>query len=157
MSTTPTAAAPRTTLAVGATLGPGEVLQAVGYGQTLTMQTDGNLVQRYLPATRADVLARLEVAALAAPEGAWVDAVGYDQRPLGRHLTRHDLDTVAHGRRLLLVHTSGHGHLVDSATCAGIAEPGGGWPGGVVRDARGAPTGLFLEDATELVTARRIP
>lgn len=52
-ATPPPTAAPRTTLAVGATLGPGEVLQAVGYGQTLTMQTDGNLVQRYLPATRA--------------------------------------------------------------------------------------------------------
>lgn len=105
----------------------------------------------------AAVLARLEVAALAAPDGAWVDAVGYDQRPLGRHLTRHDLDTVAHGRRFLLVHTSGHGQLVDSATLAEIPEPGTGWPIGTVRDEHGAPTGLFLEEATELVAALRTP
>lgn len=105
----------------------------------------------------AAVLARLEAAALAAPAGAWVDAVGYDQRPLGRHLTRHDLDPVAHGRRLQLVHTSGHGQLVDSATFADIPVPAGGWPAGVVLDADGDPTGLFMEDASELVTALRIP
>jgi predicted amidohydrolase YtcJ len=107
--------------------------------------------------TVPDVLARLDAAALAAPDGSWVDAVGYDQRPLGRHLTRHDLDTVAHGRRLHLVHTSGHGTLVDSATLAAIAEPADGWPAGVVLDATGAPTGLFLEEATGLVAALRVP
>ncbi|MHA3704626.1 amidohydrolase [Jatrophihabitans sp. YIM 134969] len=105
----------------------------------------------------AEVLARLEATALAAPPGAWVDAVGYDQRPLGRHLTRHDLDPVAHGRRLLLVHTSGHGQLVDSATLAAVTEPAGGWPDGVVTDAAGVPTGLFLEESVDLVAALRVP
>ncbi len=40
----------------------------------------------------------LEKAALAAAEGARVDAAGYDQRPLGAHLTPDDPDSVAHGR-----------------------------------------------------------
>ena len=105
----------------------------------------------------ATVLARLEAAALAAPAGSWVDAVGYDQRPLGRHLTRWDLDTVAHGRRLLLVHASGHAQLVDSATFTAIPRPAAGWPPGVVLDEHDEPTGLFLEGSSELVSALRIP
>ena len=107
--------------------------------------------------TVAAVLDRLEAAALAAAPGAWVDAVGYDQRPLGRHLTRHDLDTVAHGRRLHLVHTSGHAVLVDSATVATLVRPAPGWPDDVVLAADGSPTGLFLEGATALVGALRVP
>jgi hypothetical protein len=38
-------------------------------------------------------------AATVAPE-AWVEVVGYDQRPLGRHLTSADLDAVSGGRRV---------------------------------------------------------
>lgn len=62
-----------------------------------------------------DVLAVIERAALRHPSGAWVDVVGYDQRPLGRHLTAIDLDTVAAGRKLLLTHNSGHACVVNTA------------------------------------------
>ncbi|WP_327673858.1 amidohydrolase [Kitasatospora sp. NBC_00458] len=47
--------------------------------------------------------------------GDWVDVMGYDQRALGRHLTAAELDTVSHGRKVFLMHDSGHGCVVNSA------------------------------------------
>ncbi|WP_412077539.1 amidohydrolase [Streptomyces xanthophaeus] len=68
------------------------------------------------PCLRAeDVLAVVEGAALAKPAGAWVDVMGYDQRALGRHLTAAELDRVSHGRKVFLMHDSGHGAVVGSA------------------------------------------
>ncbi|MFF8839345.1 amidohydrolase [Streptomyces sp. NPDC015130] len=62
-----------------------------------------------------DVLAVVAEAAERKPPGAWVDIAGYDQRALGRHLTATELDRVAHGRRLFVMHDSGHACVVDSA------------------------------------------
>lgn len=62
-----------------------------------------------------DVLAAIGAAARRRPPGSWVDVVGYDQRPLGRHLIAAELDTVAAGRRLFVIHDSGHACVVDSA------------------------------------------
>ncbi|AJE83735.1 putative amidohydrolase family protein [Streptomyces albus] len=62
-----------------------------------------------------DVLAVVARAVADAPEGAWVSLAGYDQRGLGRHLTAAELDTVSAGRKLFLLHDSGHGCLVNSA------------------------------------------
>jgi predicted amidohydrolase YtcJ len=62
-----------------------------------------------------DVLAAIGAAARQRPPGSWVDIVGYDQRPLGRHLTAAELDTVVAGRRLFVIHDSGHACVVDSA------------------------------------------
>ncbi|MEU6313620.1 amidohydrolase [Streptomyces sp. NPDC047014] len=47
--------------------------------------------------------------------GAWVSIVGYDQRPLGRHLTAAELDRVSDGHKLYLLHESGHGCVVNTA------------------------------------------
>lgn len=88
--------------------------------------------------------------------GEWVDVVGYDQRPLGRHLTRQDLDRVAAGHRVYVIHTSGHAHLVSSPVLQMLTSPLPPSPD-VVRDDSGAPTGLFLEGATALVNALRTP
>ncbi|WP_411103454.1 amidohydrolase [Streptomyces sp. cmx-4-9] len=63
----------------------------------------------------AEVLAVVEAAALARPAGSWVDVMGYDQRALGRHLTAAELDRVSHGRKVFLMHDSGHGAVVGSA------------------------------------------
>jgi len=105
----------------------------------------------------AEALDRIGRAAQAAPEGGWVDITGYDQRPLGRHLTRHDLDQVAAGRKLFILHTSGHASLVNSLVADLL--PASGWQHrpDVVRDADGQPAGLFVEDATELISALRNP
>ena len=64
------------------------------------------------------VLDRIGKAALARPAGEWVDVVGYDQRRLGRHLTAAELDAVAAGRKLFLIHDSGHACVVNSAVLA---------------------------------------
>jgi len=61
------------------------------------------------------VLDLIRLAALAVPAGEWVDVVGYDQRRLGRHLTAAELDTVAAGRKLFVIHDSGHACVVNSA------------------------------------------
>ena len=49
------------------------------------------------------------------PVGEWVDVVGYDQRRLGRHLTAGELDSVAAGRKLFVIHDSGHACAVNTA------------------------------------------
>jgi predicted amidohydrolase YtcJ len=103
-----------------------------------------------------EALAAIAAAAAQAPPGAWVDVVGYDQRPLGRHLTRADLDRVSKGRKVYAIHTSGHAHLVNSAVLDLIDDIPADDPD-VIVDADGRPTGLFLESATALVNAVRQP
>ncbi|MFF8652877.1 amidohydrolase [Streptomyces huasconensis] len=46
---------------------------------------------------------------------AWVALAGYDQRALGRHLTAAELDRVSQGRKVFMLHDSGHGCVVNSA------------------------------------------
>ncbi|MFE7133174.1 amidohydrolase [Streptomyces sp. NPDC057638] len=65
-----------------------------------------------------DVLRAVADAVAAAPPGGWVDLAGYDQRPLGRHLTAAELDAVSDGRRVFIGHDSGHGGMVNSAILA---------------------------------------
>ncbi|MEU3064355.1 amidohydrolase [Streptomyces subrutilus] len=82
------------------------------------------------PCTRAeDVLAVVARAAAERPPGAWVDIAGYDQRALGRHLTAAELDGVGGGRKIFMLHDSGHGCVVNSAVLdllpASAAEGGG--------------------------------
>ncbi|MCD2462829.1 amidohydrolase [Streptomyces sp. MBT42] len=63
-----------------------------------------------------DVLAVIEEAAARKAEpGAWVDVAGYDQRALGRHLTAAEIDRVSQGRKIFLMHDSGHACVVNSA------------------------------------------
>ena len=92
-----------------------------------------------------DVLATIEQAALAAPVGAWVDVVGYDQRPLGRHLTATELDRVSAGRRIFLMHNSGHACVVNSVVLDLL-------PDGVTHD-----NGYLAEQGAAAVRALRGP
>ncbi|MEV5680563.1 MULTISPECIES: amidohydrolase [unclassified Streptomyces] len=62
-----------------------------------------------------DVLAAVADAVSRKAPGAWVDLAGYDQRALGRHLTAAELDRVSDGRRVFLMHDSGHACVVNSA------------------------------------------
>lgn len=62
-----------------------------------------------------DVLAAVADAASRRAPGAWVSVGGYDQRALGRHLTAAELDTVSDGRRIFLMHDSGHACVVNTA------------------------------------------
>jgi predicted amidohydrolase YtcJ len=105
---------------------------------------------------RDEVLGMIERAALAAEPGAWVDVTGYDQRPLGAHLTRDDLDPVAHGRRIYLRHTSGHVCVVSSTVLDGVPRERLTGPG-LVRDATGRPTGVLEEEAQAIARDARLP
>ncbi|MGP3980073.1 amidohydrolase [Streptomyces sp. KR80] len=68
------------------------------------------------PCVRAeDVLGIVAEAVARRPEGAWVDVAGYDQRALGRHLTATELDKVSAGRKVFMMHDSGHACVVNSA------------------------------------------
>ncbi|WP_184829850.1 amidohydrolase [Jiangella mangrovi] len=89
---------------------------------------------------------------------AWVDLAGYDQRPLGGHLTRDDLERAAPGRRVYVRHISGHACLVSDAVLATVTDDEfAAHAPGVVRDATGRPTGLLEEGAMAIARARRLP
>lgn len=97
----------------GATVLPGFVDAHVHLAWTGFKETTASIAGR----TRIDdVLAAVDAAAAreGAP-GSWLSIAGYDQRPLGRHLTAAELDRVSHGRKVFLLHDSGHGCVVNSA------------------------------------------
>jgi predicted amidohydrolase YtcJ len=66
----------------------------------------------------AEALAVIGAGAAARPPGDWVDVDGYDQRALGRHLTAAELDSVGSGRKVLVMHKSGHACVVSTAVLA---------------------------------------
>lgn len=92
-----------------------------------------------------DVLAVIAAAAAKAEPGAWVDVAGYDQRPLGRHLRAAELDAVAGGRRVFVVHDSGHACVVSSNVLATL-------PAGVPHD-----DGVLVEGGMAAASALRQP
>lgn len=95
--------------------------------------------------TIGGLLARVAEVAQQRRAGEWVDVVGYDQRRVGRHVTAAELDTVAAGRKIYLIHDSGHACVVDSGVLALL-------PAGVPhRD------GLLVESGTAAVRALRQP
>lgn len=104
------------------------------------------------------VLGAIDAAVRRAPPGAWVEVAGYDQRPLGRHLTCADLDTVSAGRRVYLQHRSGHACVVSSEVLELLpdeARSAGG--SGVDLDAFENPTGLLVERAMLMARQLRMP
>lgn len=90
-----------------------------------------------------DVVSR--VTAGTGSPGDWVSVAGYDQRALGRHLTAAELDTVSHGRKVFLLHDSGHGCVVNSAVLARL-------PAGVPHE-----NGFLAEGAMAPARALRPP
>lgn len=98
------------------------------------------------PCLNADeVLGIIHGAARNRPPGSWVDIVGYDQRPLGRHLSAAQLDAVSAGRKLFVMHDSGHACVVNSAVLDLL-------PAGVRHD-----NGLLVEQGMAAVRALRQP
>ncbi len=87
---------------------------------------------------------------------AWIRGGGWNQEKwaLGRFPTAADLDPVTRDRPALLVRVDGHAVLANTAAmrAAGITartpDPAGGR---IERDARGNPTGLFIDAARALV------
>lgn len=104
-----------------------------------------------------DVLNTIAAEVARTPTGGWVEAIGYDQRTLGRHLTRVDLDRVSDGRLVHLLHVSGHASVVSSEVIGQFPPEARSGVEGVQLDADGQLTGLLLEEATQFVSALRTP
>ena len=129
-----------------------------GFGMQLQM-----VPLRPSEAATTDVIVRSmrERAATQAP-GTWVKGAGYDNNrlPDTKHPTRWDLDRASSEHLLFARHTSGHMCVVNSRVLGhlGIDRHTPDPPGGRIdRDARGEPTGLLLEKATDLVTSQFYP
>ncbi|MEV0238598.1 amidohydrolase [Streptomyces sp. NPDC050674] len=97
----------------GATVLPGFIDAHVHLAWTGLQQTTPSIAGR----TRIDDVLEVvaEAVARSRAPGDWVSIAGYDQRALGRHLTAADLDRVSDGRKLYLLHDSGHGCVVNTA------------------------------------------
>ncbi len=98
----------------------------------------------------ADVQEAILRRASETPEGQWIRAFGYEDTALAerRHPERRDLDAVAPGHPVWLIHSSGHASVLNSLALqqAGIdittEEPAGG---AMERDlTSGEPTGVLL-------------
>ncbi|MFJ8009124.1 amidohydrolase [Streptomyces fagopyri] len=92
-----------------------------------------------------EVLAVVAAAATRTPDGGWVDLAGYDQRALGRHLTAAELDKVSDGRKVFLMHDSGHGCVVNTAVLDLL-------PSGIPHE-----NGFLAEGAMGAARALRLP
>jgi hypothetical protein len=82
----------------------------------------------------------------------WVVAWNYKDAPLAekRHVTRDDLDAAFPGRKVVLIHFTGHGLVASSAAlaAAGVKDDTPNPPGGLfLRDAKGRPNGVVFESA----------
>ena len=111
-------------------------------------------------ASEADAVARVVEAAKTRPAGEWIEGRGWDQNPWGGGFpTRASLDAVVGDRPVALTRVDGHAIWVNGAALrlAGVTratpDPAGGK---ILRDARGEPTGVLVDNATTLVE-KQIP
>jgi len=107
--------------------------------------------------SKAEVLRRVAAAASKAPAGAWIRGSGWDQAfwTPPDFPTAAELDRVSAGHPVMLDRIDGHAIWVNGRALAlarieeNRADPSGGR---IMRDAAGAPTGIFLDSAVSLVT-----
>ncbi|OZC03888.1 amidohydrolase [Rubricoccus marinus] len=128
------------------------------------MNLGTSLLQADLVGTtsKADVIARLTAFEADLPEGAWLTGRGWDQNDWGEgepFPTRADLDAAFPTRPVWLVRIDGHAGWANTAAlrASGVdpnAEPPADREGGAtIRDARGLPTGVYVDGAMDLVGA----
>jgi len=109
-----------------------------------------------------EVLAKVTEAAAQTPQGAWVRGRGWDQNdwPAERFPTAADLDRASPDRPVWLSRIDGHAVWVNSRVLemAGITGETPDPPGGeLIRDEQGHPTGIFIDNAIDLVSASLPP
>lgn len=98
-----------------------------------------------------ELIAQLRDKAEQTPEGGWIRGFRYNDRVLGRHPTREDLDKASTGHPILLTHSSYHVFAVNGYALAQAGmdreavDPEGG---GFDRDADGRPNGVLREPVT---------
>ena len=135
----------------------GHVIDSPGGGPGLGLL----LLQLDLTGTTslADLQQRLKSYAAANPGTGWITGRGWNQElwPDKRFPTAADLDAVVADRPVLLTRVDGHAAVGNSAAlkAAGItaatASPAGGR---IEHDAKGNPTGLFIDNAIPLVGSK---
>jgi len=97
------------------------------------------------------------------PEDAWIIGYGYDQETLAedRHITKADLDAQFPNHRVMLVHVSSHGAVLNSAALAwaGVDSSTPTPDGGIISRMPGTqePAGLLMETAYIHLVASRMP
>lgn len=92
------------------------------------------------------------------PTPLWIRGGGWNQErwQLGRFPTAADIDAIAQSRPVVLDRVDGHALLANSAAmaAAGISAATKDPPGGrIERDAKGQPTGVFVDSAQQLIMA----
>jgi len=105
----------------------------------------------------AEFIARIKAFAATVPPGAWITGGNWDHEQWGGELPRHDwIDSVTPNNPVWINRLDGHMSLANAATlrAAKITRASRDVAGGtIVRDARGEPTGVLKDNATDLVNA----
>jgi predicted amidohydrolase YtcJ len=136
----------------GRTLLPG-LIDAHGHVMSLGL----NALQLDLSDTRTLQEAQAKIAAYAAanPTPRWIVGRGWNQETwgLGRFPTAAELDSAVRDRPVWLGRVDGHAAWANSAAMkeAGITARTPAPAGGRIEMARGQPTGIFVDAATELI------
>ncbi len=112
--------------------------------------------------SKAALLARVRAAALKAPAGAWIRGSGWDQSFWSppEFPTAAELDRVSAGHPMVLERIDGHAVWVNTAVqrLAGVTrETPDGAGGRITRDASGAPSGVYVDDAMSIVYRAQPP
>jgi predicted amidohydrolase YtcJ len=108
-----------------------------------------------------EVIARVVERAKTTPKGTWIQGRGWDQNAWGdtRFPTHEKLSAALPDHPVVLERVDGHATLVNAAgmkladLTAATKDPTGGK---VLRDAQGAPTGVLIDNATNIVE-RKVP
>lgn len=139
----------------GATMLPGFVDAHSHFSMLMQVNTGIDLDgDGQAPADIPDLIAKLRqgIERKHIAEGDWVIAWNYKDAALAekRHVTRDDLDAAFPGRKIMLMHFTGHGLVASSEAlaAAGVADVVANPPGGLfLRDAKGRPNGVVFEAA----------
>ncbi len=106
-----------------------------------------------------EVIARVIERAKNTPKGSWIQGRGWDQNAWGdtRFPTHEKLSAVVPDHPVVLTRVDGHATLVNAAAMrlaaltAAVKDPTGGK---ILRDAQGAPTGVLVDNAKEIVDTK---
>ena len=105
--------------------------------------------------TPAEFIARIKAFAATAPAGAWITAGDWDHEQWGGELPRRDwIDSVTPNNPVWINRLDGHMRLANTLAlrAAGVTRETPEVAGGtIVRDDRGEPTGVFKDNAMDLV------
>jgi len=142
-----------------------------GHGHTLLpglIDAHGHVLELGYARTRVDLtgtqslgeaLAKVKAYAATHPDAKWITGGGWNQEiwKLGRFPTAKELDAAVSDRPVWLSRVDGHAGWANSAAIrlAGVTQQTQDPHGGrIERDAGGAPAGVFVDGATELVNAK---